>query len=104
MKTTTTLAALLLGFAATLITLSPMTSWAAADAEYSQRQPIPALAAAECPVTRPAGPADCSTAPGPLETASYVTRLTMDDLLADSGQNDASRKLLEDLVAKGPEL
>ena len=104
MKTTTTLTALVLGFIATLITLSPMTSWAAADADYSQRQPVPAVAAAECPVTKPAGAADCSSAPGPLAIASYVTRLTLDDLLSDSGQSDASRQLLEDLVAKGPEL
>ena len=103
MKTTTTLTALVLGFIATLITLSPMTSWAA-DTDYTQSQSLPAVAATECPVTKPAGAADCSSAPGPPATASYVTRLTMDDLLADSGQSDASRRLLEDLVAKGPEL
>lgn len=104
MKTTTTLAALVLGFAATLLTVCPVTSCAAADADYSQSQSLPAVAATECPVTKPAGAADCSSAPGPLAIASYVTHLTLDDLRSDSGQSDASRQLLEDLVAKGPEL
>ena len=104
MKTTITVTALVLGFVALLITVSPMTSWAAADADYSQRLSVPGVAAAECPLTKPAGPSDCSTAPGLLATASYVTHQTMDYLQADSDQNDASRKLLEDLVAKSPEL
>jgi hypothetical protein len=89
---------------ATLMTVCPVVSGAADSAVTTQLSSFPEHAVAECPLARLADSADCGAGgPGPLASISAATPTGQDDQLAGLESNDASGKLLEELVAKAPE-
>jgi hypothetical protein len=104
MKFTSTLAALVIGIVAALLTVSPMASRAADDTVHSNHGPEAQSPVQECPIAQPVTQAGCaSTGSGPSAKISVVKRSTRSDQTG-SEQNDATGKLLEDLIKKGPEM
>ena len=102
MKITSTQVALVIGIATALLTVSPMAARAADDAVYSHHGPEAQSPVQECPIARPAIQGDCSsTGSGQSATISVAKRSTRSDRTGFE-QNDATGKLLEDLIKEGP--
>ena len=99
MKFTGTLAALVIGIATAVLTVSPGAAHAADDAVYSHPEPGLLSPVQECPLARPATPADCAGSGSETSaTVSVAKRATRSDHQTGADQNDATGKLLEELI------
>ena len=102
MKTTSTLTAICTGLIMALLTVCPLASRAADYALGSPQESGAPSAASECPLAKPGGAADCTGSGLGQPAATIVMARQPGGAQEADSANDASGKLLEELVNKAP--